>query len=280
MNNKEIILNNKIEIEFSDSPIENYRILDSKKSTLDRNNKEVESSTPKFNNLSTNKSKKDFESLSDINFIKKEDCNLSNTSENVFVQKIIQTEDIYLETSNHNPFLMSINSNNLISGTYFKNFLKQKKNEILKDELTSQNDFLMKSVNQTVFLEIININNFSNSSHYDKGIQVFIKLNNISITAFNIKTNLNIISGEYFPIMHLNFNSVSSVLFIDDNNLSSKICVLGSEKAFILKFLDKRFFIDFNQALNQIIKRSIGYNMNLYSVTLMRDFYKVNFHKF
>jgi len=230
-----------------------------------------------------NKNKKDEQSLSDINFIKKPEYieGKDDTSENIYINKIIQ-DDVYLETSAHNPFNLTFNSFNLFAGNHFKSFIKQKKFEILRDDFISDPNFIMVTNNQSIYLRILDtrdVENSENKTDYndDKSIKVLIKLNYPSIKAYNIKTDFSVISSEYFPIMSLNFDTVSAQLFIDKITQICKICVLGSEKVFILKFINKDFFNNFSCVLDSIIRKSIGYNTNLYCIAIRKDFYKVNF---
>ncbi len=220
---------------------------------------------------------------------------LKTLQKNVFVNKnIIHNEDIYLETSSHNPFTISMNSNNLtnlISGfnanhyynNNFKKFMKAKKCEMEKNEFTSEREFVMTTTHQKVLFKMFDVNsleeskNNSNKNIYSqqRAVEVIVKINNSSITAFNVKTNFSVNSGEYFPIIHLNFNSVSASLYISAAQLICKIGVLGSEKAFLFEFVSNSFFDLFTQVLSQIIRNSLGSKINLHAVTLRNDYYKV-----
>lgn len=300
------------EIDIIEFPIENEKISDSKKSTKEKLNHTSPNKREIFSPPNKKNKENENDSISDINFINKPEKQtnksvnnvyVEDTSENVFVKNIVnhnknnnnQNEDIYLETSCHNPFTMSINSNNinLISGinfngntsnNNFKKFMKAKKNEIENNDFTSEREFALTTANQKVLLKMFDVSsleeenrNNTNNDFYnkEKGIEVLVKINNSSITAFNVNTNFSVISGEYFPLMHLNFNSVSASLFINVAKLTCKICVLASEKAFLFQFSGKSYFEFFTQILNQIINNSLGSKTNLHAVTLRKDYYKV-----
>jgi hypothetical protein len=292
MNGKGTIELNEIHI--IDFPIENEQIADSNKSTKDKLN----NPSGKIRTISSPNYKKEKENyfLSEKIFLKKPEKNSKNKinsvddiEENVFAKNIVKNEDVYLETSSHNPFTMSINSNNinLIKSNFnnndkFNKFMRAKKVEIEKNDFISENDFTMNSTNELILLELIDdqfleeqSKNKNANLNIGKGIEVILTIKNQSIAAFNKNTDFSVVSGEYFPIMFLNFNSVSAALFINQEKLRCKICVLGSKKAFLFEIPNKTFFEYFTNVLNNIIKNSFGNKTNLHSITLRKDYYKV-----
>lgn len=220
----------------------------------------------------------DIQSLANANFTKP--GQLENKRHNIsdnFINNIVNEEDIYLETSQHNPFFHSTTSKNFANDN-FKNFINQKKFEVKNKEIYRKDEFLFTSKNQLVYIKILEAEKVKNSNDLSTNnmeTQVIIKMTKNSIVAFNINTNFSLYSGDYFPICYLNFDSVSTEVILNPVNLTIKICVLGSEKFFVFIFANKTFYELFAFTLSSVVSQSLGYNTNLYSLCLRKDFYKV-----
>ena len=105
--------------------------------------------------------------------------------------------------------------------------------------------------------------------------RIFMEQNKISV--FNIQTNFFSKNSKHFPIINLDFDFLTSNFLMDLENLIFRICIVGHNKVFKFHIPNIKFYNIFSCRLNLIIQNSEGYKKCLVSVSLRKDFYKVNF---
>lgn len=103
--------------------------------------------------------------------------------------------------------------------------------------------------------------------------RLFIEENKLSI--FNSSTNFSLQNSKYFPIVNLDFDFITAEMILNIESLSFRIVVLCSEKHFSFYIPDKTVYLSITKKINIIIKNSRGYKVNLVSIPLRKEFYKV-----
>jgi hypothetical protein len=104
-------------------------------------------------------------------------------------------------------------------------------------------------------------------------IRLFLEIN--KLTCFNYMTDLNSKNGKFYPIINLDFDYISSKIYIDIENLTFRILTLGYDEIFTFSLQSKTAFQKIVNKINLIIKNSNGYKNNLLSVVKRKEFYKV-----
>lgn len=155
----------------------------------------------------------------------------------------------------------------------------EKKN-LFQNFIESELEDIIKFQDDDIYLHFLSLKNLEEQisqikTNKSKGVKIQVHLTKNSLIAFNIKTNFELPHADYYPLLSLNFDNLTCDLQINQNFFYVKICVLGSDKIFLLKFSEKKRFCFFINILSEILYDSVGYTNNLLYLSLRKNFFKV-----
>lgn len=131
---------------------------------------------------------------------------------------------------------------------------------------------------------MVNIYNFDSASEAvwlildGRKIKVRLFLEANKFTAFNHMTDFKRSNAKFFPIVNLDFNFLSSQVFLELEKRLFRIAILGSDTVFTFYVPDKAGFLAIVNKVNLIVQNSKGYKSVILSVALRKEFYKVLFN--